>query len=513
MHIKISAKTDIGQVRDHNEDNFIICPDVKPTGAHKWKFDTGQEIAPSGATILVVADGMGGANAGEVASEICVSSIKEFFDQNVIPKEQEPLRELMVQAMIFANQNILDHMAKHPETQGMGTTMILALRVNRQMYIGWVGDSRAYLFREGILQPLSKDHSQVQEWVNEGELSYEEAFDHSMSHIITQHLGAENIDPSFVTTVLHPGDKFMLCSDGLNGMLRDGEIEELFKQTLDPTDLVSDLVEKANEKGGRDNITVVLLEVLILWSERITQIEDRGNLRSRKKKPLWVKGIPMALLTILVIVIAYFIVQPALNTVQKPVEVPEEAGDFPETLKLPGDTINKKYDLPKTSTNRDKNTKDDPTIDIPKNDKDSEISQENDNRGTIGEEIDTPDEVNAGPVEEALINGKTADSVAPTSQVQEASFWRQANGVWEAFLNGKIIVSQKQPIALKNGNWLFWESKFPRSIDQFKFQITEPLRDSLKLTAKLERIYGSDIEELQNIYRFLGENNLWPKRN
>ncbi len=259
---KVAALTHVGKLRDHNEDNFILAPNLS-TG--DWYFDMQDAYSPaSKGAVWVVADGMGGANAGEVASELAIQTVKQGFNSLIQSedefKDPQPfLRKLILEA----NENILSHAQEHPETEGMGTTLVIAWLLEHNLHVSWVGDSRAYLFRSQELSPISKDHSLVQEMVDAGKLTEDQAFYHPNNNIITQSLGGESekLDPGYKMVELFKGDKILLCSDGLNGMLTDARIQEIIAEhgELDPVS--NELLQAALEEGGHDNITLVYAEI------------------------------------------------------------------------------------------------------------------------------------------------------------------------------------------------------------------------------------------------------------
>lgn len=262
MKVEISARTDVGMVREHNEDNYLINPNL---AEEDWFFqnDHPYQVGEVG-SLLVVADGMGGASAGEVASKIAVETTRQYFKEVAdIPLEQVP--ETMKKVFLLANEAISQHGQEHPETDGMGTTMVIAWLRDDRVHVSWVGDSRAYLLRKGEdMRPLSKDHSLVQEWIDEGKLTEEQAFYHPQNSIVTQSLGdpSRDPDPSYSSFPLQDGDRVLLCSDGLNGMLFDNQIEFYLRESKPSLkDTVESLIHAANEAGGKDNITLILSDV------------------------------------------------------------------------------------------------------------------------------------------------------------------------------------------------------------------------------------------------------------
>ena len=280
MKFKLTANTHVGEVRDHNEDNFFICSDL---ATDDWSFDKSieYELGDLG-SILIVADGMGGMNAGEVASAIAVESSKSYFTDNkgsVNIESEDAINEFLKNTIVHAHREILQHQNSHPETAGMGTTLIIGWVINGVAYVGWCGDSRAYLYNpnlsssgrakqfedlglrvKGDLALVSKDHSYVQTLVDKGDLNYSQAFFHPESNIITQSLGqsGQDIAPSTTSFTLFEGDMLILCSDGINAMLEDGQIATICSENTTASDISSQLISNANEKGGHDNSTVTI---------------------------------------------------------------------------------------------------------------------------------------------------------------------------------------------------------------------------------------------------------------
>jgi len=259
--LRIAASIDPGQERDYQEDNYSIGADLE---AGDWKLP-GSDIAPgSKGTLLVVADGMGGLNAGEVASKIVVESIQAYFDPSRLSSATANPGKVLVEGILYANGEILKHAKKNPDTEGMGTTVVLAWILDGALHVAWSGDSRCYLLRQGQrIYQVNHDHSYVQELIDQKQITSEEAFYHPNKNIITQSLGDVGRQPSpgYETTPLQAGDRILLCSDGLNTMLHDAEIES-FLGAGSVSDAARSLVQAANDAGGYDNITAVVAEVV-----------------------------------------------------------------------------------------------------------------------------------------------------------------------------------------------------------------------------------------------------------
>lgn len=270
IKFKIAAKTDVGRVRTNNEDNLQAASDLS-SAPMKWVNDLECDLGDKGA-LLVVADGMGGMNAGEVASEIAINTVREFFSPNKITSEvignKLGIETFMKKAIQEADANIKRAAREHPEHKGMGTTIVIAWLLEGKLYVAWCGDSRAYIFntKNGIRQ-ISKDHSYVQTLVDKGKISHEDAFDYPDSNIITRCL-SDSSQKARPDTIPNPidvcnGDIILLCTDGLSGMIRDHEIEQILVEQGDNlTECSNKLIEAACDAAGEDNVTVALCKIL-----------------------------------------------------------------------------------------------------------------------------------------------------------------------------------------------------------------------------------------------------------
>lgn len=285
MKIQLFATTHVGMVRDHNEDNFIVCESLN---SKNWQFspDAITEVSDQG-VLLFVADGMGGTNAGEVASDIAQESIKTFFSDRL--EECKSIKEFMFQAISYAHAKIIQRQNEDDETTGMGTTAILGWIRDNELHLAWSGDSRAYVVRSGLRPyPVTDDHSIVWQMVIEGSLTPEEARIHPDSNLIIQSLGEpRNLPkPSYKRISLQKGDLILLCSDGLNGMIPDEEIFLLGLSDQKVSDIVKELVNKANQEGGYDNITVLAARIYEapLVAQEVAGIEQTAVKKTPKSK-------------------------------------------------------------------------------------------------------------------------------------------------------------------------------------------------------------------------------------
>lgn len=268
---RISAKTDVGMVRTNNEDSLQCCDNLMNSSSDwSWDNDKPTTLSQKGA-LLIVADGMGGMNAGEVASEIAVNTIKECFSTEKITdevvKSKFSIERFMNAAIVEADNRIKMTAKQRPETKGMGTTVVMGWIYEDNLYVSWCGDSRAYVYNPNSgLKRLSTDHSLVQELVDSGKISKEDAFDYPDSNVITRSLCAipQKAEPDSLRSP-HPiteGDIILLCSDGLCGMIRDAEIQNVIEQHLDSTiELCDALISAAKAAGGHDNVTVALCKI------------------------------------------------------------------------------------------------------------------------------------------------------------------------------------------------------------------------------------------------------------
>lgn len=280
---RMTAGTNVGCVRTNNEDNFIINENLSQSD---WFLpqDTSKVITlGQDGCVLVVADGMGGLNAGEVASAIAVETVKQSFldaDLRKVAKGPKSIEKFMRDIVVKADQTIKKHVKSHPETKGMGTTLIFIWVHGNTAHLVWCGDSRAYIYNKqsGLLR-FSKDHSYVQQLVDEGKLDEDLAFDHPDSNIITRCLGdfQDRAKPDYKSYELHAGDILLICSDGLCGLCRDEEILHIMQQTSADIELCKQtLIQSALEAGGYDNVTLALFETVDLEDAELKVEKEKG---------------------------------------------------------------------------------------------------------------------------------------------------------------------------------------------------------------------------------------------
>ena len=259
VKVTVFGKTDLGRTRDHNEDTFLVA-DLSSGNSSLLPEVREHEIGPRG-SLFMVADGMGGAAAGELASEMATDLIYRHLstawadDEDASP---ERFAFRMKEAVELANQQIYGYAREHPEVRGMGTTVTAAGVFGDQLYLTQIGDSRGYLVRNGSAIQLTRDQSLMQRLVDAGELTQEEAEQSERRNIILQALGPDpRVKVDLSHQVLRRGDTLLICSDGLSGLVKREEFADMVAAHADLPSLCTALIDLANERGGPDNITVV----------------------------------------------------------------------------------------------------------------------------------------------------------------------------------------------------------------------------------------------------------------
>ena len=232
MNYRVGSRTDIGRARERNEDSMLV---KEP--------------------LFAVADGMGGHRGGDVASAMTRDALEDLD----LPAEGS--MAALVEKIKDANRAVLDRGAAEGALRGMGTTLTAVLTDGDKAHVAHVGDSRAYLYRNGVLQQLTEDHTLVQRMVREGRLTADQAERHPQRSVLTRALGVDDDLPvDELTLDVHPGDRILICSDGLTGMLDEERIGEILESEPDPQAACDRLVEEANAAGGEDNITVIVID-------------------------------------------------------------------------------------------------------------------------------------------------------------------------------------------------------------------------------------------------------------
>jgi serine/threonine protein phosphatase PrpC len=296
--ITFASLTDVGLVRDHNEDYYgFFEPD-------------GEGLLRTKGRLFVVADGMGGHAAGEVASQIAVKTIgKVYFSVGAHVDITEALRT----SIEAANGEIIDEARRNPEKEGMGTTVSALSLVGNSAVVANVGDSRTYLIRDNGITQISHDHSWVMEQVRAGELTPEQAENHPYGNVITRNLGSKTtveVD-TFGPIDVMSGDIFLLMSDGLSGLVKDSELLE-FATSLSPKKATEKMVELAKERGGHDNITIQIVKI----NGVVDEMAGKTGVIRVSKRPLNIVAVALAFLTVVLVVAAVFL----LPKLKKPIE-------------------------------------------------------------------------------------------------------------------------------------------------------------------------------------------------
>ena len=250
MKVRVGASTDVGRARERNEDAYLSSP-----------------------PLYAVADGLGGHRGGDVASTLALRVLAEIAKPGMWGQLSEQIRE--------ANRAILEQARDDRALSGMGTTITAAFMDEDELHLAHVGDSRAYLLRSGELSPLTEDHTLVRRMVQEGKISPQEAEHHPQRNIVVRALGVDDpVEVDEITVAVQKGDRVLLCSDGLYSMVPDDRIQRTLESTPDPQEATAALVDQANDAGGLDNITVVILHfdegdgVEILASDPGVQQQD-----------------------------------------------------------------------------------------------------------------------------------------------------------------------------------------------------------------------------------------------
>lgn len=285
MKLQIVAQTDLGKIRTLNEDNYLVINDL---GIEHALDSDGQFEQQGLGSVLIVADGMGGEESGEIASEIAKQSISAYIIENFTDPDFQfsQIIEILKNSLLFAHDQIVSYVKKHSESFGMGTTALVSLIFRDHLFVAWVGDSRMYRYGingritshnyfEGNLEILTNDHSVVWGEVLRGNMTPEEARVAPQSNIITQSLGDVFKSPAPDSHIypVYQNDIILMCSDGLNGMLSDLEINKVFASNDDLKTLSSIFIEGANANGGHDNITLILCKIV----KGIELASDKGN--------------------------------------------------------------------------------------------------------------------------------------------------------------------------------------------------------------------------------------------
>jgi len=261
IRVKVFARTDVGQIREHNEDNFLVA-DLSRKARGLLEANRSTVVGPQG-SLFAVCDGMGGAAAGEIASQLAVDILYERMvegleDGHALSRDE--LARRLVRGIEAAGLRIFQEAKLDRTRRGMGTTVTAAALVDDYLFFAQVGDSRGYVLRDGHLVQLTRDQSLVNQLIEAGQLTEEEAETFEHNNIILQALGtADTVQVDLTFCELKRGDTLLLCSDGLSGMVRFDDVREVLRASSEPIEACKLLTERANQAGGHDNITVIVV--------------------------------------------------------------------------------------------------------------------------------------------------------------------------------------------------------------------------------------------------------------
>ncbi len=262
IRVKLFARTDVGQIREHNEDNFLVA-DLTRKARGLLEGNRSGVVGHHG-SLFAVCDGMGGAAAGEIASQLAVDILYERMVEGLEEAHalsRDELARRLVRGIEAAGLRIFQEAKLDRTRRGMGTTVTAAALVDDHLFFAQVGDSRGYVLRHGQLVQLTRDQSLVNQLIEAGQLTEEEAETFEHNNIILQALGtADTVQVDLTYCELRRGDVLLLCSDGLSGMVRFDDIREVLRTTVEPLEACKQLTERANQAGGHDNITVIVVQ-------------------------------------------------------------------------------------------------------------------------------------------------------------------------------------------------------------------------------------------------------------
>jgi PPM family protein phosphatase len=259
--LRVAGQTDVGITRDHNEDAFALL-DLDSGRTYDELGEQHIDVGMKG-VVFVVADGMGGAAAGEIASEMAVEAVLDTFRaqwMQSIGRSVDAFVETIRDAADTANHRIFSYAGAHPEHAGMGTTATIAGLLGNSLYLAQIGDSRAYIVRDGVARQITRDQSLMQQLIEAGEMTPDQAETSERRNIILQALGPDStVRPDFTQQPIARGDTLVMCSDGLTTHLRAPDIARIVSANPDPDQACAELIAAANAEGGHDNITVLVV--------------------------------------------------------------------------------------------------------------------------------------------------------------------------------------------------------------------------------------------------------------
>lgn len=241
--MRVFARSDIGKTRDINQDAYYIS-------------DEKEKIK-----LFILADGMGGYNGGEIASKLAITSVKNYIHSNfdATSKDKVNMQELIRSAIEYANMIVYEESKKDVNLEGMGTTLEVGLIYNNRVYIGHIGDSRIYRIRKEFIRQLTIDHSYVEKLVKDGTITREESYAHPKKNMLTRALGCTAfVEPDVTIKGFLKDDILLLTSDGLTNMVKNGEIYDIIRDDIGKA--TDRLIQTANDRGGYDNITIIIAQ-------------------------------------------------------------------------------------------------------------------------------------------------------------------------------------------------------------------------------------------------------------
>lgn len=384
----IAKATDVGATRQLNEDSMTV-------------FDS-----PNG-QVLAVCDGMGGQAAGDVASQLTVNIIENILTDNTFETPEEAIRR----SILAANQGVLNRAAQNPEHEGMGSTCVMLIIKGGRVHCGWVGDSRIYYIANHTIRQLSRDQSYVQQLLDSGQITAEEAANHPQKNEITNCIGLQGMtapDTVAVPIVPEPGSVFLLCSDGLSGMLDERQIERVVSNSQMTLQQKADrLVALANEAGGLDNITVELVqfgttENVGATSGTLFETPEGVDNRKRKSNTLRYCIIALIVLAVIALIGGFFFMQQEEDKPQK-VEVKSGKTKKPSGEKPAAKPVQPKAPvLPKAPVQKQQTVA--PQTQI-------KVQKKNNSKETVKEAIDKNVEKNNNSSPETNTGGMSQDEI------------------------------------------------------------------------------------------------------
>jgi protein phosphatase len=289
MKLSLFGNTSVGRQRDHNEDAYLIFCNIDESWVEVNNLEV--DTQKSNGLVFVIADGMGGANAGEVASEIAINTVKEHISKiNCVPKDTAEIVKLLNSIVLEGHNKIVKASRHNKVMQGMGTTIVIGYIFKDTLCVAWCGDSRCYVYNKDFdkeLVPFTDDHSLVWDRVKNKEITPEEARLSEDSNLILQSLGGtlQRPEPGFKWMKLKKNDRILFCSDGLNSMLSNIGIQQILDFNSTPQETCASLIQSANNAGGRDNITSIVIDVVDTGEEKIESDIHQNKTQIKKRKP------------------------------------------------------------------------------------------------------------------------------------------------------------------------------------------------------------------------------------